>query len=65
MVMGVLDWGILEESTIPDSIIALAQARTEAKKNKDYARADEIRKEIEWLGYVITDSKDGTILEKR
>ena len=47
MVMGVLDWGILEESTIPDSIIALAQARTEAKKNKDYAQADEIRKEIE------------------
>lgn len=65
MVMGVMDWGILENSIIPENIITLAQARVEAKKNKDYARADEIRKEVEWLGYAITDSKDGPILEKK
>jgi cysteinyl-tRNA synthetase len=47
MVMGVMDWSILENSIIPENIITLAQARVEAKKNKDYVHADEIRKEVE------------------
>lgn len=47
MVMGVIDWSFLEDTIIPKDITALAQERIEAKKNKDYARSDKIRKEIE------------------
>ena len=47
MVMGVMDWTILEESIIPSDITTLANKRVEAKKNKDFALADKIRKEIE------------------
>ncbi len=45
--MGVVDWSLLEDAIIPENITTLAQDRIEAKKNKDYARSDEIRKEIE------------------
>ena len=47
MVMGVMDWNILEESIIPSVVTELANKRIEAKKNKDFTLADEIRKEIE------------------
>lgn len=60
-----MDWSILEEMNIPAEITSLANERIEAKKSKDYARADEIRKEIESAGYNIIDGKDGPILEKR
>jgi len=64
-VMGVFDWSLLEAVSIPETIQKLAQERQEAKKNKDFSRADEIRKEMENEGYGITDSKDGPIIEKR
>lgn len=64
-VMGVFDWTILEEKSVPENIEKMAQERQEAKKNKDFARADELRQEIEKLGYTITDSKDGPIIEKK
>lgn len=64
-VMGVFDWTILEEKSVPENVEKMAQERQEAKKNKDFARADELRQEIEKLGYTITDSKDGPIIEKK
>lgn len=64
-VMGVFDWSIFETTSIPENIQKLAQERQEAKKNKDFSRADEIRKEVENAGYTITDSKDGPIIEKK
>lgn len=65
MVMGVMDWSLLENSEIPEQIKQLADERHNAKKNKDFARADDIRKEIELNGYTIIDGKDGVILEKK
>jgi len=47
MVMGIMDWNTLEETNIPSEIIELANERVKAKKNKDFSRADEIRKKIE------------------
>lgn len=47
MVMGVMDWTVLEESIIPSDIAELANKRAEAKKNKDFTLADELRKKIE------------------
>ncbi len=34
--------------------------RTEAKKNKDYATADDIRNELDSEGIILNDTKDGT-----
>jgi len=47
MVMGVIDWDLMNEVAIPESITTLAQERIEAKKNKDFARADALREEVE------------------
>src|SRR5882757_3414388 len=41
---------------VPDEIIALANARTETKKAKDFKRADAIRDELKAKGWVIEDS---------
>jgi cysteinyl-tRNA synthetase len=37
----------------------LLQIRLEAKNNKDFATSDRIRKELESLGVVVKDRKDG------
>jgi cysteinyl-tRNA synthetase len=48
-----------EENQIPDEIIAMANARLEAKKSKNWSEADRLRNEIQSAGYYITDKKDG------
>ena len=48
---GEREWKLLEE-------------RAEAKKNKDWARADEIRAELLSLGYIVKDTPKGAVLEK-
>lgn len=40
---------------IPENVAKLANERWEAKKNKDYNKADELRKQILELGYEIKD----------
>jgi cysteinyl-tRNA synthetase len=45
----------VEEETIPTEITALAEKRWQAKQNKDYKTADEVRKKVEEKGYVIMD----------
>lgn len=49
---------------IPDEITALAVKRTEAKKNRDFKLADEIRNEIKSKGFEIKDTKDGFEIKK-
>jgi cysteinyl-tRNA synthetase len=44
---------------IPNQVIKLAEERFVAKKNKNFELADQIRKEIENLGYNIIDTLDG------
>jgi len=44
---------------VPAEIIALADARAAAKSAKDWARADELRTEIDAAGYIVTDTPDG------
>jgi cysteinyl-tRNA synthetase len=43
----------------PDDIKALAEERWTAKQARDFARADELRKQIDLAGWIIKDSKDG------
>ena len=42
-----------------EAIDALVAERTQAKKHRNFARADQIRKELAEKGIVIEDSKDG------
>lgn len=48
----------LEEIKIPSEVVDLAEKRFQAKVNKDWATADQIRNKLTELGYTIKDSKD-------
>ena len=43
-----------------EKIEALINERAEAKKSKNFARADEIRNELDQMGVVIKDTREGT-----
>ncbi len=49
---------------IPEEIIALAEVREEARKEKDFAKSDALRKEIEDRGYVLKDTVDGYKIDR-
>ena len=53
-----------KEEQIPEEIKNLINKRNEYKKNKQYEMADKIRKEIEEKGYLIKDTREGTICQK-
>lgn len=44
---------------ITDDVKKLMEERVEAKKNKDFIKSDELRKQIESLGYELMDTPDG------
>ncbi len=48
-----------EEEVLDEEIEALIAERQEARKNKDYARADAIRDELQAKGIVLKDTKEG------
>jgi cysteinyl-tRNA synthetase len=60
----VLGVGTKAETEVPAEILALAEARTAAKKAKDYKRADALRDEVKTLGWVIEDTPKGIKLKK-
>ncbi|MDR0967791.1 MAG: cysteine--tRNA ligase [Rickettsiales bacterium] len=53
-----------ENVDVPTEILELANARTAAKAEKDWARADELRTAIESKGWKITDTADGVKITK-
>ena len=60
----VLGVGTKSETEVPAEILALAEARTAAKKAKDFKRADAIRDELKAKGWVIEDTPKGIKLKK-
>ena len=50
---------------IPDELKNALQKREEARSQKDWALADEMRDFIHSKGYVIEDSPDGTVLKRK
>lgn len=48
----------------PEDIVALAEQRWQAKTNKDYARADQLRSQLTSLWWNMKDGKDGYELEQ-
>ena len=51
------------ENAIPEEIINLAEQRWNAKKNRNFQEADDLRKLIDEKGYVIKDTKDNYTIE--
>ena len=64
----VLSLGLIEEekevsSEIEEMINKKIEERNEAKKNKDYTKADEIRDELLQKGVKLIDTREGTTYE--
>ncbi len=71
----VLSIGLIEEAKklsdnkekgeeIPAEIKELVEKRAEARKAKDFALADEIRNKITELGYIVEETRQGTVIKK-
>ena len=52
------------EEEFPAEVLALLEERQQARKDKNYARADQIREQLKALGYAIEDSRQGAKLKK-
>ncbi len=52
------------QNDVPAEVLQLVKDRADAKANKNWALADEIRGKITALGYVVKDTKDGAVVEK-
>ncbi len=47
---------------VPDEVRSLAAARDEARRARDWARADSLRDEILKLGFIVEDGAEGSVL---
>ena len=56
---------LARQSLTDEAIDALVAERTAAKKQRNFARADQIRKELAEKGVVIEDSKDGVRWQRK
>ena len=54
-----------EKVEIPSEIIAKAEEMQSARKEKNWAVADAIRAELNGLGYVVKNTKDGYTIETK
>ena len=53
------------EEAAPEDVLALVEQREQARKAKDFARADALRKEVAALGWEVADSPQGPTLKRR
>lgn len=53
-----------KNDAIPTHIKALANSREEARENKDWAKSDKIREEINSLGWAVEDTEKGPKISK-
>ena len=56
---------LFEKDKIPENIIKLAGKREKLRKEKNWKDSDKIREEIEKLGFLIKDEKDGFRVERK
>ncbi|MBP5417244.1 MAG: cysteine--tRNA ligase [Clostridiales bacterium] len=54
-----------KDSGIPAEVMDLVNQRVEAKKNKDFAKADELRDQVSAMGYQIKDTPQGPQVTKK
>ena len=55
---------VKEQGLLEEDIIKLIDERTEARKQKNWARADQIRNELSSKGIILEDTKDGVKWKK-
>jgi cysteinyl-tRNA synthetase len=53
------------KSRIPDKIVALAEARVQARLAKDFKKSDELREKLNALGWEVRDMQDGQKITPR
>ena len=53
-----------ESMEIPDDVKELVNQRAEAKKAKDFAKADAIRDQLKALGWMVKDTPAGPEIKK-
>ncbi|MGD2098171.1 MAG: cysteine--tRNA ligase [Desulfobacterales bacterium] len=54
-----------QDQTLPEAIQKLVTARQQARKDKDFATSDQLRAEIEALGYQVQDTPEGMNVVKK
>lgn len=59
-----LDKNDKDDINIPEDIKLILNERKDARKNKNFAKSDELRDKLRELGYIVKDTKDGQIIEK-
>lgn len=59
-----LDKNDKEDINIPEDIKLILNERKDARKNKNFAKSDELRDKLKELGFIVKDTKDGQIIEK-
>ncbi|MFA7671308.1 MAG: cysteine--tRNA ligase [Sphaerochaetaceae bacterium] len=63
--LDLLNEQIKEEEPISEEILELIRQRTEAKEQKNYTLADNLRAIVEQAGYKVVDTPNGTEVEKK
>jgi cysteinyl-tRNA synthetase len=65
-ILGIVDWGQLPlgPQNWPPDVAGKVRAREEAKKLKDFSKADQLRSDLNALGYRVEDTPKGTRLYK-
>lgn len=53
-----------EKLKVPKKVMALAEDRESARRNKDWKKADELREKIKKFGYLVADEKGGYKVER-
>ena len=54
----------LKEEKIPETIQKIVEEREQARQNKDFKKSDELRKEMNSLGYEVKDTEEGQKISK-
>lgn len=62
--LGLAQWQPPAAADVPAEILALAQARQDARQNKDWAAADKARDDLAARGYQVVDTADGFEVKK-
>ncbi|MBQ7455157.1 MAG: cysteine--tRNA ligase [Clostridia bacterium] len=61
---GVLGLLMKKADALPADVQALADARAEARRARDWKRSDELRDQLKALGYTVEDTKEGQKVRK-
>ncbi len=52
------------DKTLPEEIRIISRDRDTARLEKDYTKSDELREQLNGLGYIVIDNKDNSVIAK-